>query len=237
MDNSLSLLTLTAVSLGFFHTVLGPDHYLPFISLGRAREWKLRKTMLITFLCGLGHVLSSVVVGFIGIAAGVSVNRLIAIESHRGNLAGWLFIAFGLVYSVISLRKLIRNRKHSHAHFHPGEGQHIHEHSHLSSHLHIHENKSGRKATPWILFVIFLLGPCEPLIPVLMYPAAENNIRSAILVCVLFSVVTIATMMTIVASFYLGLNKIDLKPVERYNHLIAGIIILVSGIGIQFLGI
>lgn len=236
MENSITLLSVTAVSLGFFHTLLGPDHYLPFIVLSEAKKWSVRKTMFITFLCGLGHVLSSIVLGLIGIAVGISVNRLVAVESFRGNIAGWLFIAFGLVYMIISLRNLYRKRTHTHSHFHPGGSSHSHEHSHLKDHLHIHE-PDVVKTTPWILFLIFIFGPCEPLIPILMYPAAENNIPGSILVSVLFAVVTIATMMSIVLAFKLGFSKINLKPVEKYSNLIAGAMIFFSGVAIQFLGL
>ena len=93
------------------------------------------------------------------------------------------------------------------------------------------------KTTPWILFLIFVFGPCEPLIPVLMYPAAENNIAGSVVVSLLFSIVTIATMMGIVLAFKLGLSRINLKPVEKYSNLIAGGMILLSGIAIQFLGL
>ena len=236
MDNSIALLSVTAVSLGFLHTLLGPDHYLPFIVISQAKKWSLKKTMWITFLCGLGHVLSSVVLGLIGIAVGISVTRLVNVESFRGNIAAWLFIAFGLVYMIISLRNLLRNRKHSHSHHHLGGGRHEHEHDHQDEHTHIHQSDVV-KTTPWILFLIFVFGPCEPLIPILMYPAAESNIAGSVLVSVLFSVTTIASMMSIVLAFKLGLNKINLKPVEKYSHLIAGAMIFFSGIAIQFLGL
>ena len=65
MTNELRLLVLTAASLGFVHTVLGPDHYLPFTVLAKARKWSISKTAVITCLCGAGHVLSSVVLEFI----------------------------------------------------------------------------------------------------------------------------------------------------------------------------
>jgi len=71
----------------------------------------------------------------------------------------------------------------------------------------------------------------------LMYPAAESNISGAVLVSVLFSVTTIATMMGVVLVFKLGLNNINLKPIEKYSHLIAGSMILFSGLAIQFLGL
>jgi nickel/cobalt exporter len=236
MDNSIILLSATAVSLGFIHTILGPDHYLPFIVLSEAKKWSTRKTMIITFLCGVGHVLSSVVLGLIGIGVGISVNKLVSVESFRGNIAAWLFIAFGLVYMIISIRNLYKRKRHSHSHFHIGEGAHTHDHDHHDGHSHIHETNVVR-TTPWILFLIFVFGPCEPLIPILMYPAAENNIPGAIIVSLLFSVVTIATMMSVVLAFKLGLSRINLKPVEKYSNLIAGSMIFLSGIAIQFLGL
>jgi nickel/cobalt exporter len=236
MNESIALLSVTAVSIGFVHTILGPDHYLPFIVLSEAKKWSLKNTMFITFLCGFGHVLSSVVLGLIGIAVGISVNKLAGIESFRGNIAAWLFIAFGLVYMVISIRNLVKNRKHSHRHFHLGGENHNHEHTHKLEHTHVHETDVV-KTTPWILFLIFIFGPCEPLIPILMYPAAQNNIHGAVIVSLLFSVVTISTMMSVVLVFKLGFSKINLKPVEKYNNLIAGIMIFLSGMAIQFLGL
>jgi nickel/cobalt exporter len=236
MNESIALLSVTAVSIGFVHTILGPDHYLPFIVLSEAKKWSLKNTMFITFLCGLGHVLSSVVLGLIGIAVGISVNKLAGIESFRGNIAAWLFIAFGLVYMVISIRNLVKNRKHSHRHFHLGGENHSHEHTHKLEHTHVHETDVV-KTTPWILFLIFIFGPCEPLIPILMYPAAQNNIHGAVIVSLLFSVVTISTMMSVVLVFKLGFSKINLNPVEKYNNLIAGTMIFLSGLAIQFLGL
>ena len=236
MNNSIALLSFTAISIGFIHTLLGPDHYLPFIVLSQAKKWSLRKTMIITFFCGIGHVLSSVILGFIGIAVGISVTRLISVESYRGNIAAWLFIAFGLVYMIISIRNLIKKKKHSHSHFHYNEGEHLHEHDHQNTHSHIHTEEVF-KTTPWVLFLIFVFGPCEPLIPLVMYPAAENNIQGVVIVTILFSVTTITTMISIVLAFKLGMNKINLKPIEKYSHLIAGVMIFLSGLAIQFLGL
>jgi len=236
MDNSLTLLSITAVSIAFVHTLLGPDHYLPFIVLSEAKKWTVKRTMFITFLCGAGHVLSSVVLGLVGIAVGLSVNKLVNVESIRGNIAGWLFIAFGLVYMIISIRNLFKKKRHSHSHFHLDKQSHIHDHDHHLEHSHVHETDAA-KTTPWILFLIFIFGPCEPLIPILMYPAAENNISGSVIVSVLFSAVTIATMMSIVLAFKLGFSRINLKPVEKYSNIIAGVMILISGIAIQFLGL
>jgi sulfite exporter TauE/SafE len=236
MNDPMTILAVTAVSIGFVHTILGPDHYLPFIVLSQAKQWSLKKTMFITFLCGLGHVLSSVLLGLLGIAVGISLNKLVSVESFRGNIAAWLFISFGLVYMIISIRNLIRNKKHTHSHYHIDGEKHIHEHDHRDVHTHVHQSDVV-KTTPWILFIIFVFGPCEPLIPIIMYPAAENNIPGAVFVSLLFAAVTILTMMAVVLAFKLGLNRISLKPVEKYSHLIAGAMIFFSGVAIQFLGL
>jgi len=236
MTDSIGLLSVTAISLGFFHTLLGPDHYLPFIVLSEAKKWSLRKTMLITFFCGIGHVMSSVILGLVGIATGLSVSKLVHVESFRGNIAAWLFIAFGFIYMIISAKNLLKKKRHQHSHYHLGGISHNHEHDHHYEHTHVHENEVFR-TTPWILFLIFVFGPCEPLIPLLMYPAAQNNIHGAVLVSLLFSAITITTMMSIVLAFKLGLKRISLKPLEKYSHLIAGAMIFVSGIAIVFLGL
>ena len=83
MNGSLWVIAGTAATIGLVHTLIGPDHYLPFIVISRARGWKLPKTLFISFLCGLGHVLSSVLLGFLGVLLGVTVFKLRAVESAR----------------------------------------------------------------------------------------------------------------------------------------------------------
>ena len=236
MDNSLTLLSATAVSIAFLHTLLGPDHYLPFIVLSKARKWTTRKTMIITFLCGLGHVLSSIVLGLIGIAVGISVNRLVSVESFRGSIAGWLFIAFGLVYMIISVRNLVRKKTHSHKHFHMGGEDHEHEHGHNGGHVHVHETDPV-STTPWILFLIFVFGPCEVLIPMLIYPAAELNAIGVALVALVFGTATIGTMMIVVLLGYKGVSMIKFEGWEYLIHILAGFVILLAGAGMQFMGL
>ena len=60
MESTLFLLLVSAASIGFFHTIMGPDHYFPFIVMSRSGQWSSTKTIWVTILCGFGHVLSSV---------------------------------------------------------------------------------------------------------------------------------------------------------------------------------
>jgi nickel/cobalt exporter len=235
-SSDIQILVVTAASIGFFHTLLGPDHYLPFIVMAKARNWSMVKTTWVTIACGVGHVGSSILLGLIGIALGVGINRLTGIESVRGSIAGWLFIAFGLVYFIWGVRKAYRNKPHKHIHVHENGSYHTHKHVHHNNHVHVHKNKK-RQLTPWVLFIIFILGPCEPLIPILMYPAAQNSTSGLILVTLIFGLVTLFTMLSVVLVGAFGINFLPLGKLERYTHAIAGAIILLSGIGIRFLGL
>ena len=238
MSNELIILTITAVSIGFFHTLLGPDHYIPFIAMARAGKWSNTKIALITFLCGIGHIGSSVLLGVIGIAFGVAITRITALESFRGDIAVWFLIAFGLIYFIWGLRKAVKNRPHEHIHVHTDGDAHSHEHTHQEEHVHIHKSKNGNaNLTPWILFTIFVFGPCEPLIPILMYPAAKNSLTGMVVVTVAFAAVTIATMLGIVLVCASGINLLPTARLERYNHALAGAFILLCGIVVQFFGL
>ena len=224
MSRELVLLLGTAATIGFVHTILGPDHYLPFIAISRAREWTSRKTLLVTAACGVGHVLSSVVLGFV------------AIESFRGDVAAWLLIAFGFTYLVWGLHRAFRGKPHEHRHSHADGLVHAHSHAHTSDHSHVHDS-SVRSVTPWVLFLIFVFGPCEPLIPILMFPAARGNMASVALIAGVFGVATIGTMLSVVMVAHLGLSKVRLPGLERFGHALAAATILLCGGAIKFLGL
>lgn len=236
MDKGLTVLCFTAASIGFIHTVFGPDHYLPFIVMSRARKWSMSKTAFITLLCGIGHIMSSVLLGFIGIAFGVAVMKLEAFEGFRGNLAAWALIGFGFAYAVWGVHRALRGRSHAHSHMHEDLDAHSHEHSHVNGHAHVHE-KEEKNITPWILFTIFVLGPCEPLIPILMYPAAKNSLTGLLLVTGIFGGVTITTMLGIVMLTSWGISFAPMSRIEKYSHALAGATICLSGLAIQFLGL
>lgn len=236
VNSDIFILCGTAATIGLLHTLMGPDHYLPFIVMSRARNWSAAKTAWITFLCGLGHVLSSVVLGLIGIACGIAVMKLEAFEAFRGGLAAWALIGFGFAYMAWGIRRGVRNRPHVHLHL-DGAGAPAHAHAHEGEHSHVHDVTDEKKLTPWVLFVIFVLGPCEPLIPLLMYPAAKHSVFGTVLVASVFSAVTIATMMSVVMIASWGVSFARFKPMERWTHALAGGAICLSGLAIQFLGL
>lgn len=209
-----------AVTIAFTHTILGPDHYLPFIAMSRAAHWTMRKTIMVTLLCGMAHVLSSVLIGIVGIALGISVLKLENIESSRGDLAGWMFIGFGLAYTVWGIRRALRSPTTFQAHS---------------------PTTSNPSLAPWILFTIFFFGPCEPLIPLLMFPAAQHHWTEVLIVSALFAVVTISTMTVVVltsvraaeGTSHFGSRLLG-NFTYRFGHAVAGFVVLLCGTAIKF---
>lgn len=238
MTSELSLLVLTSASVAFIHTLTGPDHYLPFIVISKAKKWSIKKTAWFTVLCGLGHVGSSIVLGTIGIAFGIAVSKLELIEGIRGNIISWIFSAFGLLYMLWGIWRAMKNKPHRHMHIHKDGSKHEHVHSHFQEeHLHEHDDKKSVNLTPWILFTIFIFGPCEPLIPLVMYPAAKHNYSELIIVTLIFCIITIATMLAVVIIASKGVNMLPMKTMEKYNHALAGATIFLCGLGMLFLGL
>jgi len=232
------IVLISSLSVGFIHTLLGPDHYVPFIVLAKSRNWKILKTIIITILCGIGHVLSATVLGMVAISIGLGLNKLNFIESFRGEIAAWLLIGFGFAYFVWGLRHAIRNKKHSHVHFHIDGTVHLHDHGHLNEHSHVHSTSNFKELTPWVLFIIFVLGPCEPLIPLIMYPAVQTSMLNTMWVTLSFSVATLFTMLFMVLTMVYGTKRLGKFALfERYGNAMSGIVICGCGLAVKFFGV
>jgi sulfite exporter TauE/SafE len=233
--NEMTVLLMSAASLGVIHTLLGPDHYLPFIVLSKARNWTKTRTLWITFIAGVGHIGGSVILGMIGIAMGISLSKLEAFEASRGSLVGWMLIAFGVLYTAYGIYKYLRRGAHMHlpAFLRPKSIRHADLHLDMEE----IEKDHADRLTPWILFLIFVFGPCEVLIPMLIYPAANHSGMGVFLVALVFGTATIGTMMLVVLLGYQGLSMIKFRGREHQLHLFAGLIILLAGAGMQFMGL
>ncbi len=229
---SLSVLA-AAAGIAFLHTLLGPDHYLPFIVLARARSWSMTRTLVVTAICGLGHVASSILLGGIGVAFGVAVARIEGVEGGRGDLAAWALVAFGLAYALWGLRHALRKKRGIETHEHHGD---VHLHSHGDA-AHHHAHGMGSNLTFWALFLVFVLGPCEPLIPLFVLPASRGDWGLAVATAVVFTLVTLVTMVSLTAAALAGSKQLRLGPLERWSHALAGTVVAASGLAILFLGL
>jgi hypothetical protein len=232
MTDPFFVLLVSAATLGTIHTAIGVDHSLPFIVLSKTRNWTLSRTLGITLLCGLGHVLSSVAIASIGLGLGVAGSRLSFVEETRGTWAAWLLVGFGIVYAAVAWWKTRNQQYSSTADWH-------HEHTHGQSRC-FDAGLSQRKLTP-ALFVIFLLGPCEALLPLLTASGITLTFPQSLAVTLVFCVATVSTMLTLVAVGFLcastSIVQHHASRWTKHSHALAGLALAASGVSIQALGI
>jgi sulfite exporter TauE/SafE len=233
MPAELSILLLTAIGIACLHTLTGPDHYLPFIALSKARGWNFGKTLAWTILCGCGHVGSSVLLGLGGAAIGWSVSQISWLENIRGGIAGWILLLFGLVYGSWGWIRAYHNTRHRHFDTYEDGSLYVYEHRHGAA----VRPTERHKVTPWVLFIIFILGPCEPMIPLLYFPAVQHNWWGMLLLIIIYTLFTLATMLVMVVLGYYGIaffKKTD--KLERYMHALGGLTLFICGAGMVFMG-
>ena len=214
-----TLLLGATASLAIVHTLLGVDHSLPFVALGRARGWTLARTLLVTAVCGSGHVASSVAIGVLGVALGIATDALLWLESARGELAAALLIGFGLAYAAWAVWSRLRGRSVSH--LHAGMGG----------------RADASRVTPWALFIVFVLGPCEPLIPLMVVPGIAGDWLTVAGVVGVFGLLTVAVMLLTVAAAYSGVGLLAGSRLTRHADVAAGLVVAASGAAVLWLGL
>ena len=232
MQSEIIMLMIAAISVACLHTIIGPDHYLPFIALSKSRGWSFTKTIGWTVVCGCGHVWSSVLLGLGGAAIGWSLSKVKWMENIRGGVAGWVMLAFGFSYAVWGLYRAYKNNPHKHFDLQDDGSLYVFEHQHGKA----VSAQNRHKVTPWVMFIIFILGPCEPMIPLLYFPAAKNSWSGMILLIIVYTLATLLAMVGMVVLGYKGLAFVETNKLERYVHAIGGLTIFICGAGMLWMG-
>jgi hypothetical protein len=205
--------------------------------MARAGNWSAVRTAVVTTLSGLGHVLSSVLIGVAGVMLGAAVGELEVIESVRGEFAGWLLVAFGFGYFLWGMHRAGRSADRKHRHTHADGTTHSHPSASGLPESPHHEHHGDAPSAPWILFAVFVLGPCEPLIPLLIYPAAALDAGAVLTTSVLFGIATVTTMVGMALAVRAGINLLPVRRLERYMHAMAGGAVMLSGLAITVVGL
>jgi ABC-type nickel/cobalt efflux system permease component RcnA len=233
-DAPFYLLTGTAIATAAFHTLI-PDHWLPFVLIGRARRWSLRTTAAVSGGSALLHTCLSVVLGLIAIRIGREATAAAGATLER--VSGALLVVFGLAYAGWAWKKG--------GHFHPGgamlhreeEGPDCdgHEGDAHSGHLHYHadrqliEGAGGRGAL--YLALIVGLNPCVLVLPIIL-AAAQRGAKVIALVATAYSATTIALMVGLSMAGVAGARRFEPPGAARYMEALSGL--LIAAVGVVF---
>jgi len=139
LNTAPALLLLAAViAVGVLHTMV-PDHWVPITVMARQHGWSRAETARAAAQAGLGHVVSTLIIGAVIWLLGV------ATAQRFGGLADTLssvaLIGFGGWFVISGLRELHHDHGgHDHGHGHPhNHGRHHHHHGHDHDHHHAHD--------------------------------------------------------------------------------------------------
>lgn len=212
MYQSLWVLLVSTASVAFLHA-LAPDHWMPFAAIAKAQSWSKPKLLWVTFISGIGHVGISIIFSIIGIALGFSLSKLKGIEGHRGEVALWLLIGFGIAYMLWGVKKAKEAKRRK-----------------------IEEEIKKNTVAVWTMFAVVILGPCEPLIP-MVFLGYNYGYPGVIAVSLVFSIITIFMMLSQSLLAFMGVQLIKNDIADRYSHAFAGLVIALTGIFVMVMGV
>ena len=190
----------------FLHAAL-PTHWLPFVLVGRAQRWTLRRTMGAVVAAGLAHIATTAVVGGLLVVAGLALNQWIA--GMLPHLAAALLIVFGAFYLArATLKKPV-----------PASGPPIE----------TPEPAVTDSAAFWGLVAMMAVSPGEVLLPVYLSTAEEGVVVLALLTLA-FAAGTMAGMALLTALARAGASIQRLERWARYEGMVLGVALIALGL-------
>jgi len=227
-----SVLVGTAVATALFHTLI-PDHWLPFVLIGRARNWSVTTTAVVSGVSAVIHALLSALLGVLAIAIGLGSAR--ALGESLAQASAVLLVAFGTAYAVWAWRKG--------GHFHPG-GRLLHHESadggcpgneggSHPEHLHYHADGgmihgSDRRGGMY-LAVIIGLNPCIVILPV-MLSSVELGTATVGVVTAVYALTTTVLMVGLAVLGVAGTRRIPVPDISRHMETGSGLLIALTGV-------
>lgn len=188
--------------ISLLHAVI-PNHWLPVLAIGKKEGWSLAETSSITFIAGIAHVLSTILIGFL---LGLIGNELTEHIKHFTHIIGpCILILMGLYF--------IR--------------QHYKHH-----HFHIQENSIKRKSkssTVWALIIAMFLSPCMEIEGYFLL-AGDKGWYMMAAIAIIYSVISIAGMVIWIRIVYKGLLKLNWHKWEHNAGIITGFVLITTGI-------
>ena len=219
----------TAIALSVVHSIANPIHYLPFVALGKARGWNLTLTLLVAAIASAGHIVGFGIALLIGTLAGKGVSHAEHILHESSHISAILFLTLGITYTIYGIRyALTRNECKDNCSSHSCG----HDHERIIRNADPHSGKYI-----FLLFAMFAIGPCNPILSLVAYYAATTDIGSLALLTLVYYLATAATMLACTALLYKGLEFLtpSAKFIDKWAHAISGATITISVIAAMLL--
>ena|SRR5947207_2107321 len=223
----LPTIVVSGLGVAFFHAAI-PTHWLPFVLTGKAQRWKRGKTLVITALAGGGHVLFTAVLGLLLASLGLALSERIGAWFPR--VAGGALLCLSALY----LYRQAAGISHSHL---PG-GHSCHHSKHPEQNEYetrmrkLAEAKQPAVATDFFAIITLLalltFSPCEAFVGFYVVGVRYGWTGFFLLTLVLL-IGTVVGMITFTWLVLAGIQKINLRLLEKYENALIGCLLGVVG--------
>jgi len=246
----LTTIAITGFTVAFLHAAI-PTHWLPFVVAARAQLWNRPKTLVVTGIAGAGHVLFTTALGVFVTWGGMTINARWSRSFPL--IAGGALVAVGLFYLLRQFKgghghvHMLGERSHHHQSHHNNHHRHEQDRDHKShssaSHHHHHEHADdeleqieeqwSRRRSDWAviggLFMLLTFSPCEAFLPVFLTGARYGWIAFALLSAIL-AVGTVAGMIVFTWLTLLGLQRLRVESLDKYEPATLGAVFCLLGV-------
>lgn len=188
--------------ISLLHAVI-PNHWLPVLAIGRKEGWTLAETTRVTFIAGMAHVVSTLIIGLLLGLIGRELT--VHIESFTHYIAPAILILMGFYF-------IRQHYTHHHFHLEPGMIK-----------------KKSKKAIVIALVVAMFLSPCMEIEAYFLLAGSEGWYL-LLFIGAMYAIISIGGMLIWVRIVYKGLLKLNWHKWEHNAGIITGAVLIVTGI-------
>ena len=196
-------LLISSAVLSILHSII-PNHWLPVLAIGKKESWSLNKTTYITFIAGSAHALSTILIGLVISALGVTMGKQVETFTHW--IAPTILILMGVFF-------IWQHYQHHHFHLHEVE----------------HREENSQFKIVLFLAIAMFFSPCLE-IEALYLMAGGIGWQAVLYMSIIYLVVSVSGMVIWVHFAYRGLQKFDFHAIEHNAGIITGGILVLTGI-------
>lgn len=178
-----------------------PNHWMPFALIGKGQRWSLSKTIFITAIAGLGHCVTTIILGFIIALLGFQITKYA--EAIAEPIASGILILLGTIFVIFGR---LKSNHHDHG-----------------------QTRFSNKALGISLFAMLSTSPCVAALPIFL-AASTFSWGTLLLLSLILSITTVSGMLGLTILAYNGVEKIRLCCIEHYEKEIIGAILIFIGI-------
>jgi nickel/cobalt transporter (NicO) family protein len=203
---------LGSLLLSLIHALI-PHHWIPIIAISKTEKWTNKEAVFATFITGLSHMISTIVIGIIVGFVGIKLfEKYSAITSI---VAPTILLVIGIAYLVLDFRA----------------GHHHHHHFDMDDEK--LKNRKSKTAIITSLSIAMFLTPCVE-IEAYYFQAANFGWAGIFTVSAVYLIMTLVFMSSLVYVGLNGVNKLNLNFLEHHAKRITGTVLIILGIVAYF---